>query len=116
MLLRNSNQSFGQFFGRRLWMRGFRVGGLGLNYLTPLLAAGGAAVVIAAAPTAAAATAVPAPPAAASQQSCSYVGGGNQCQTPGNVQINDSPPAVADNGYCGGGAYPGPYPVPFGEG
>jgi hypothetical protein len=25
-------------------------------------------------------------------------------------------PAVADNGYFGGGAYPGPYPVPFGEG
>jgi hypothetical protein len=24
-------------------------------------------------------------------------------------------PAVADNGYFGG-AYPGPYPVPFGEG
>jgi hypothetical protein len=86
-----------------------------LNYLTPLLAAGAAAVAIAAAPTAAAATAVRAPLMAASQQSCSSVGAGSECQTPGNVQINDAPPAVA-NGYFGGGAYPGPYPVPFDEG
>jgi len=86
-----------------------------LNYLTPLLAAGAAAVAIAAAPMAAAATTVPAPTAAAGQQSCSSTGPGSVCQTPGNVQINDSPPAVA-NGYFGGGAYPGPYPVPFDEG
>ena len=61
-----------------------------LNYIAPLLAAGAAAVAIAAAPTAAAAT-----------QSCSYVGGGftdSQCQSPGNVQINDSPPAVQNSG------------------
>jgi hypothetical protein len=59
-----------------------------LNYLTPLLVAGAAAAAIAAAPTAA---------AAADPQSCSYTGSGfsnNQCQTPGNVQINDSPPPV----------------------
>lgn len=79
-----------------------------LSYLTPLLAAGAAAAAIAAAPMAAAT-------AAASPQSCSSVGAGSECQTPGNVQINDSPPAVADN-YFGGGAYPGPYPVPFDEG
>jgi hypothetical protein len=62
-----------------------------LNYIAPLLAAGAAAVAIAAAPTA----------AAASQQSCSYLGGGfqdTQCQTPGNVQINDSLPAVQNSG------------------
>lgn len=38
-----------------------------------------------------------------------------ECSSPGNVQINDSPPAVADEGF-GSGAYPGPYPVPFDEG
>jgi hypothetical protein len=86
-----------------------------LNYLTPLLAAGAAAVAIAAAPISAAATAVPAPTAAASQQSCSSVGAGTECLSPGNVQINDSPTAVASNGF-GGGAYPGPYLVPFAEG
>lgn len=85
-----------------------------LNYLTPLLAAGGAAVAIAAAPVAAAATAVPAPTAAASQQSCTDLGLDSECQTPGNVQINDSPPAVADPGF-GAGFYGGPYPVPFDE-
>jgi hypothetical protein len=62
-----------------------------LNYIAPLLAAGAAAVAIAAAPTA----------AAAAPQSCSYIGGSfqdSQCQTPGNVQINDSPPAVQNAG------------------
>ena len=50
----------------------------------------------------------------ASQQSCSSVGAGTECSSPGNVQINDSPPAVASNGF-GGGFYPGPYPVPFAD-
>jgi hypothetical protein len=50
-----------------------------------------------------------------SNQSCTDVGPGVECSTPGNVQINDSPPAAADNGF-GSGAYPGPYPVPFNEG
>ena len=62
--------------------------GIKLNYITPLLVAGAAAAAIAAAPTAAAASSV---------QPCSYVGGGfqnNQCQTPGNVQINDAPPPI----------------------
>jgi hypothetical protein len=83
-----------------------------LNHLTPLLAAGAAAVAIAAAPMAAAATPVPAPTAAAT---CSSAGAGTECSSPGNVQINDSPPAIADNGFAGG-FYPGPYPVPFAEG
>ena len=48
-------------------------------------------------------------------QGCTAVGAGTECSDPGNVQINDSPPVVADNGF-GGGAYGGPYPVPFGEG
>jgi hypothetical protein len=51
-----------------------------LTYIAPLLAAGAAAVAIAAAPTA----------AAVNGQTCS----GNVCQSPGNVQINNSPPPV----------------------
>jgi hypothetical protein len=60
-----------------------------LKYITPLLAAGAAAVAIAAAPTAAA--------AAANQQTCS----GNICQSPGNVQIHNSPPQVKYHPYGG---------------
>ncbi|MCW2649628.1 MAG: hypothetical protein JWR32_604 [Mycobacterium sp.] len=48
-------------------------------------------------------------------QGCTDTTGATECSSPGNVQINDSPPPVADNGF-GGGAYPGPYPVPFDEG
>jgi hypothetical protein len=51
-----------------------------LTYITPLLAAA-AALAIAAAPTAAAAT---------NGQTCS----GNICQSPGNVQITNTPPPV----------------------
>ena len=58
-----------------------------LTYITPLLAAAAAAVAIAAAPTA----------AAANGQTCS----GNICQSPGNVQINDSPPPVQFYPYGG---------------
>lgn len=44
---------------------------------------------------AAAASIVPAPVAAADPPSCFAVGGyDTQCQSPGNVQINDAPPAV----------------------
>ena len=55
-----------------------------LNYIAPLLAGGAAAVAIAAAPSA----------AAADPQSCSGTGSGTICQSPGNVQLNDSPPPV----------------------
>jgi hypothetical protein len=50
---------------------------------------------------------------------CSNTGGDTVCSTPGNVQINDSPPVDEftlpywDETF--GGAYPGPYPVPYGE-
>jgi hypothetical protein len=73
-----------------------------LCYITPLLAAVAAAV-IATAPTAAAdaaatqPTAIAAAPAAvdSTQSICMPLGGSKtQCQTPGNVQINDSPPPV----------------------
>jgi hypothetical protein len=56
--------------------------GIKLTYITPLLAAAAAALAIAAAPTAAAAT--------NGQQTCS----GNICQSPGNVQIKNTPPPV----------------------
>ena len=73
-----------------------------LCYVTPLLTAVAAAV-IAAAPTAAAdaaptqPTAIATAPAAVdpAQSICMSLGGWKtRCQTPGNVQINDSPPPV----------------------
>ena len=55
-----------------------------LNRITGLLAAAAATAAIAGAPTAAADPV---------QQSCSYQGASEtQCQSPGNTQINDSPP------------------------
>ena len=70
-----------------------------LNYIAPLLAAGAAAVAIAAAPIAAAA-----PTGAAdtgSVQAACSVGPGTECITPGNAQINDSPPPVSFDPYGG---------------
>jgi hypothetical protein len=54
-----------------------------LSYLTPLLAAGAAAVAIIAAPIASADS--------TTQQSCSDSVSGSVCESPGNVQINDTP-------------------------
>ena len=59
-----------------------------LSYMTPLLGAAAAAVAIIGAPIAAAAPS--GPPA----QSCGVSGAGTICQSPGNVQINDAPPAA----------------------
>ena len=56
-----------------------------LTHLAPVLAAGAAAAAIAAAPIASAATI---------GQSCGGGAGGTVCQSPGNVQINDSPGPV----------------------
>ena len=53
-----------------------------LTYVTPLLATGAAALAIIAAPT-----------AAAFPKICTANGGGT-CQSPGNVEISNSPPAV----------------------
>ncbi len=80
-----------------------------LKYLTPLLAAGAAAAAIATAPAALAAPTANPPQA---QESCVDLNSGSQCQSPGNVQINDSPtgpiyPYYGDypsyGGYYGGG-------------
>jgi hypothetical protein len=60
-----------------------------LSYLTPLLGAAAAAVAITAAPIAAAASTVTNP-----SQSCGMSGSGTVCESPGNVQINDAPPAA----------------------
>mgnify|MGYP003543417969 FL=1 len=59
-----------------------------LTHVTPLLAAGAAAVAIVAAPTA---TAAPTP----LQNTCIATGAVTTCQTPGNVEITNSPPAVS---------------------
>ena len=67
--------------------------------LTTLLAAGAAAVAITAAPIAAAAPTGAADPGAV-QTACS-VGPGSECITPGNAQINDSPPPVSFDPYGG---------------
>lgn len=84
-----------------------------LKYLTPLLAAGAAAAAIAAAPVALAG-----PTGAANspqaQESCIDLNSGSQCQSPGNVQLNDSPagpvyPYYGDYPFYGGfyGGYGG---------
>jgi hypothetical protein len=76
-----------------------------LNYIAPLLAAGAAAVAIGAAPIAAADPA----PGPAIAQSCSGTSSGTECQSPGNVQIDDSPPPVSYDPYGGEGFLLGGY-------
>jgi hypothetical protein len=75
---------------------------LGLNYIAALLATGAAAVAIAAAPVAVAAPTAGGDTSQA-QQSCASLGGTQtECQTPGNVQVNDAPPQVDYFPYAGG--------------
>ena len=71
-----------------------------LSYLTPLLAAGAAAVAISAAPIAAAAS--------TTQQFCNESVSGSVCESPGNVEINDTPGPMdfqpyGDDGFLIGG-------------
>ena len=82
-----------------------------LTMATGMLIAPATAISVATAVSAAAAPTTSAIPLA-NQQSCSSAGAGTECSSPGNVQINDSPPAAANYGFAGG-FYPGPYPVPF---
>jgi hypothetical protein len=78
-----------------------------LSYMTPLLGAAAAAVAFIAAPIAAAA----APGGPVSQ--CSASGVGTECESTGNVQINDTPPPVSlypyggDAFQLGGGGFGG---------
>ena len=73
-----------------------------MRYMTPFLGAAAAVVAISAAPIAGAATTI-----LPNQESCT----GAVCQSPGNVQINDAPPAAAFYPYggsaflLGGGGY-----------
>jgi hypothetical protein len=62
-----------------------------LTYITALVGTAAAAVAILAAPIAAADTG----------QTCSAVGPGTICQSPGNAQINDAPPPVSYYPYGG---------------
>jgi hypothetical protein len=66
------------------------------HHITAILATGAAAVAIAAAPTASAAPTL-------TEQSCAADGAGTECQSPGNVQIYDSPPPVDIDPYGGYG-------------
>jgi hypothetical protein len=61
-----------------------------MTYTTTLLATGVAAVAVAVAPTAMADPAAPDP----ATQSCASISSDTECQSPGNVQINDSPGSV----------------------
>jgi hypothetical protein len=86
-------------------------------YITALLASGAAALAIAAAPTAL---------AASTTQSCSVTGAGSECQSPGNVQIDDTPSAMnfdpyggyglALGGFGDPGSFRGGFPGGFGGG
>jgi hypothetical protein len=67
-----------------------------LTFVPPLLVAGAAVVAVTAAPIAAAAPVSP-----SSQQTCATTGAGTVCQSPGNAQINDSPPPVSFYPYGG---------------
>jgi hypothetical protein len=69
-----------------------------LIHLTPILGAAAATAAICTAPIASAAAGVS---PTAPQQSCSGIGPGTVCQSPGNVQINDSPPPVQFYPYGG---------------
>jgi hypothetical protein len=63
------------------------------SYITTLLATGAVAVAVAAAPTALADT--------TSGLSCDTTNAGSECQTPGNVQIDNAPPVVGFYPYGG---------------
>jgi hypothetical protein len=72
-----------------------------LSHIAPLLVAGAAAAAIAAAPIAAA-------DPGALQQSCTQTVSGSECESPGNVEINDTPPPMnydpyGDDGFLIGG-------------
>ena len=75
--------------------------------LVGAIAAGAMAVIPAVAIAAPAAAAPPRP-----SQACQNIGNATMCSSPGNVQINDTPPAVQIDSFAGG-FYGGPYLVPF---
>jgi hypothetical protein len=68
--------------------------GVKLTYLAPLLAAGAAAVMIAAPIASAEST---------TQQSCNETVSGSVCESPGNVELNDTPGPMDFQPYGEGG-------------
>jgi hypothetical protein len=84
-----------------------------IRFITPLIAAVGAATAIAVAPLAMAAPSGTSP-------TCTNTGNSTQCESPGNAQLNATPPDVpqqmyyflpygnAFNGFHGGGQPAGP--------
>ena len=80
-----------------------------LAYIAPLLAAGAAAAAIAAAPIAAA-------DPGAVQQSCTESVSGSECQSPGNVQITDTPGSMNYDPYGDDGLLLGGFGGGFGHG
>ena len=68
------------------------------GYFTAILGSVAAAIAIAAAPVASAA---PSASAATPQQACAGSSAGTVCQSPGNVQIDDAPPADQFHPYGG---------------
>ena len=78
-------------------------------YLMPIIAAAGAAGAVVLAPIAGA------------EPNCTDVSGATECSSPGNVQLNATPPesdfTLPYWDEVWGGAYTGgPYPVPYAEG
>jgi hypothetical protein len=73
--------------------------GIRLKFFTPMLAAAAVAAAISAAPMATA-DSTPAQPRSVAntpQQTCTSLGGSQtQCQSPGNVQLNDAPPQISN--------------------
>ena len=68
------------------------------GYFTPILGSVAAAIAIAAAPIASAA---PSASAATPQQACVDSSAGRVCQSPGDVEIDDAPPADQFHPYAG---------------
>jgi hypothetical protein len=75
-------------------------------HITSILIAGAATLAIATAPSASAAP--------AAMQSCTSDSAGTACQSPGNVQITDTPPPVAFEPYGGYGLLLGGTGIPYG--
>ncbi|GFG49017.1 hypothetical protein CQY20_30275 [Mycolicibacterium agri] len=67
--------------------------GIRTSHIATVLATAAVALAVVVAPTANAAS------SANTRMSCAETGGGTECQTPGNVQLDDSPPPVSFDPY-----------------
>ena len=86
---------------------------INLTRLTPVLGSAAAVLAISAIPVAAIPFAASAAASTTSQETCTSAGPTSTCQSPGNVQINDAPPATdfypygGDAFLLGGGGFGG---------